>query len=177
MSNFWDLETLGICDNENHPDQDFSTILKPTVYEFQLPFKANHPVLSDNFELAEKRLKSTLKKLKANPKLLKMYDDVFKEKKQFGIIEPANETGNSGETHYLPHHAVIKENKQTSKVCTVFEASSKVSGPSLNDCLRKGPQLTPLLFDILLRFRSFAVALTADIDDMLYLFQTNIMNL
>ena len=93
-----------------------------------------------------------------------MYDDVFKEQKQFGIIETANETGNSGETHYLPHHAVIKEQKQTSKVRIVFDASSKVKGPSLNDCLHKGPQLTPLLFDILLRFRSFAVALTADIE-------------
>ena len=93
-----------------------------------------------------------------------MYDDVFKEQKELGIIEPANETGNSGETHYLPHHAVIRKNKQTSKVRIVFDASSKVSGPSLNDCLHKGPQLTPLLFDILLRFRSFAVALTADIE-------------
>ena len=89
VSNFWDLETLGICDNDNHPDQEFLDDIKTNSegrYEFQLPFKANHPVLSDNFELAEKRLKSTLKKLKANPKLLKMYDDVFKEQKQFGII-------------------------------------------------------------------------------------------
>ena len=42
-----------------------------------------------------------------------MYDDVFKEQKQFGIIETANETANSGETHFLPYHAVIKEQKQT----------------------------------------------------------------
>ena len=167
LSKFWDLETLGICDNENHPDQVFLNDIKVNSegrYEVQLPFKANHPVLSDNFELAEKRLRNTLKRLKSNPKLLKLYDDVFQEQKQFGIIEPANKTGTSGETHYLPHHAVIKENKQTSKVRIVFDASSKVRGPSLNDCLHKGPQLTPLLFDILLRFRSFAVALTADIE-------------
>ena len=34
----------------------------------------------------------------------------------------------------------------------------------MNDCLQKGPQLTPLIFDILLRFRSQIVALSADIE-------------
>ena len=46
----------------------------------------------------------------------------------------------------------------------MFDASSKLQGPSLNDCLYKGPQLTPLLYDILVRFRSYPVALTADIE-------------
>ena len=69
LSRFWDLETLGIRDNETHPDQEFLNGIKINRegrYEVQLPFKANHPVLSDNFELAEKRLKSTLKKLNSN---------------------------------------------------------------------------------------------------------------
>ena len=33
--------------------------------------------------------------------------------------------------------------------------------PSLNDCLHKGPQLTTLIFDILLKLRCYAVALIA----------------
>ena len=44
----------------------------------------------------------------------------------------------------------------------VFDASSKSDRLSLNDRLYKGPQLTPLLYDILLRFRTFIFALTGD---------------
>ena len=46
----------------------------------------------------------------------------------------------------------------------MFDASAKTVGPSLNECLHKGPQLTPFIFDILLRFRTYPVALTADIE-------------
>ena len=47
----------------------------------------------------------------------------------------------------------------------VYDASSKVFGPSLNDCLHVGPSLNPLLLDILLRFRVHEVAVTADIEE------------
>ena len=46
----------------------------------------------------------------------------------------------------------------------VYDASSKVFGPSLNDCLHVGPSLNPLLLDILLRFRVHEVAVTAGIE-------------
>ena len=46
----------------------------------------------------------------------------------------------------------------------MFDASSKSAGPSLNNCLYKGQQLTPLLYDILLRFRANVIALTSDIE-------------
>ena len=49
----------------------------------------------------------------------------------------------------------------------VYDASSTVFGPSLNDCLHIGPPLNPLLFDTLLRFRVHEVALTADIEKAL----------
>lgn len=37
-------------------------------------------------------------------------------------------------------------------------------GSSLNDCLHKGPSLTPLLFDILIRFQEKRVALIGNIE-------------
>ena len=48
----------------------------------------------------------------------------------------------------------------------MYDASAKVQkrGTSLNDCLRKGPSLNPLLFDVLLRFREKRVALVGDIE-------------
>ena len=46
----------------------------------------------------------------------------------------------------------------------MFDASSKADGPSLNDCLCKGPQMRSLIYDILLRFCTFVYTLTADIE-------------
>ena len=42
--------------------------------------------------------------------------------------------------HYLPHHGVVREDKDTTKLRVVYDASSKSSGPSLNECLYKGPK-------------------------------------
>ena len=65
----------------------------------------------------------------------------------------------TGESHYIPHYPVIRNNKSTTKVRIVFDASASSNSPSFNSCLCKGPQLTPLMFDIPLRSRSHFYAL------------------
>ena len=93
-----------------------------------------------------------------------MYNGIFLNQMELGIIEPAKEKVSPGNCHYIPHHPVIREDKDTSKVRIVFDASAKSEGLSLNEYLYKGPQLTPSVFDILIRFRSFAIALTSGIE-------------
>ena len=66
--------------------------------------------------------------------------------------------------HYLSHKAVIKDEKDTTKLRIVFDASAKKEGPSLNECLEAGPSLLPMLMDILLRFRLKKVVLISDIE-------------
>lgn len=64
----------------------------------------------------------------------------------------------------MPHHAVLRQDKTTTKLRVVFDASSHEEGcPSLNDCLFEGPNLNPDLLDVLIRFRLHKIALTADI--------------
>lgn len=46
----------------------------------------------------------------------------------------------------------------------MYDASAKKDGPSLNYCLYAGPSLTPLIFDILLRFRLQSIGITSDIE-------------
>ena len=46
----------------------------------------------------------------------------------------------------------------------VYDASSKTNGVSLNSCLYTGPSLSKNIFDILIRFRSFKVAMISDIE-------------
>ena len=82
---------------------------------------------------------------------------------ELGIIEPANENVSPRKYHYILHHPVIGEDKNTSKVRIVSDAFARSDGPSLNECIYKGPQPTPLVFDILIRFRSFEITSTSDI--------------
>ena len=51
-------------------------------------------------------------------------------------------SGKLGENHYIPHHPVIRDDKTTTKIRTVFDTSSRGNEPSLNDCLYKGRHLT-----------------------------------
>lgn len=75
---------------------------------------------------------------------------------------------NEGEVvHYLPHHAVLKEESPMTKLRVVFDWScSTFSGISLNDVLRFGPTIQQDLLYILLRFRKHQYVLTADIQKM-----------
>ena len=74
--------------------------------------------------------------------------------------------------HYLPHHAVIRCDKDTTKVRVVYDASVRYGGgPSLNDCLLTGPKFHQQLFDLLLRFRTHRVVLTADIEKAFLMIQ------
>ena len=73
----------------------------------------------------------------------------------FGVIEKVHNYEN-GKTHYLPHRPDIRDDKESTKLRIVFDASceSYIGGKSLNDVLFPGPSLTELLGDVLLRFRS-----------------------
>ena len=57
----------------------------------------------------------------------------------------------------------MREDRDTSKVRPVFYASSKMTGPSLNDCLHTGPNLLSMIFDIQIRFRLHKIIVMSDI--------------
>ena len=84
------------------------------------------------------------------------------------IIEEMNENEVVTSAHYLPHHAVIKSDRETTKTSIVLDASAKYdkSEPSLNEILNSGPCLLPLIEDILLRFRLGRTAVVADIQQV-----------
>ena len=51
----------------------------------------------------------------------------------------------------------------TIKLRVVYDTSAKAEGPSLNNCLHKGPKFNQLILDLLLMFRTYRVPLTADV--------------
>ena len=70
----------------------------------------------------------------------------------------------TSEVFYLPIHAVYKQSSTTTKVRAVFDASA--NGKSLNDLLLVGPTIHPPLIDVLLRFRTYRITITADVSKM-----------
>ena len=94
------------------------------------------------------------------------YDKVFQEYEKTGIIEKVSDLEVpkvEGAVHYLPHRPVVRDDKATTKIRAVFDASCSTNGVSLNDCLYSGPNLLEKIFDILLRFRLNEIGILADI--------------
>ena len=83
-----------------------------------------------------------------------------------GIVEEIDEMDQPvpGATHYIPHHAVIRQEKNTTKLRIVYNASARQDGPSLIDCLYAGPKFGQNILDIILRFQVHKAALTANIE-------------
>ncbi|XP_015772177.1 PREDICTED: uncharacterized protein LOC107350464 [Acropora digitifera] len=100
-----------------------------------------------------------------------VYREVINKYVENGVAEevPSDEiTWTDGRlVFYLPHHAIIREDKQTTKTRVVIDASVKDSnGVSLKSCLEPGPALQPDLVGILLRFRKNHVGIMGDIEKM-----------
>ena len=90
------------------------------------------------------RFMSLLQRLQGEPEVLKEYDAVIKDQLSRGIVEIVDkeDVGEIEKVNYIPHHGVIRQDKQTMKLRIVYDASAKSSGPSLNDCLYTGPAMT-----------------------------------
>jgi hypothetical protein len=135
-------------------------------YQVDLPWKEEQSLQKSNFGLCVSRLHHLNSRL-SKEGLLDQYDDISKGQERTGIIErvPADEENNK-DVHLLPHHGVVRSDKATTKLRIVFDGSAKDtdSEHSINNCLETGPNLTPHLFDVLIRFRSHPVALTADVE-------------
>ena len=59
---------------------------------------------------------------------------------------------------------MLRENKVTTKLRIVYDASALTCGPSLNECLYTGPKSGQKIIDILIRFRVHRVAIAAHIE-------------
>ena len=168
LKRFWELESLGITKDEASVYDKFVQRIRfdGQRYEVGLPWKEHHPPLPDHLDLCHKRLNSLLKRLRQTPQLLTEYDAIIRDQLDKGMVEIVAQPtlAVSDQVHYLPHHGVVRQDKATSKLRVVYDASARTTGPSLNDCLYTGPKFGQSIFDILLRFRLQQVALTGDIE-------------
>jgi len=166
LKDFWELESLGIKPDEPSVYDEFknSIQLKDSRYIVSLPWRSNQALLPSNLRLATKRLQGLLKRLNQHPGVKRQYHAIMQEQLRQGIIEKVQPGQTSVRIHYLPHHAVIRKDKQTTKLRIVYDASARDKGLSLNDCLYCGPKFNQSILDILIRFRTYRIALAADVE-------------
>ncbi|UYV80986.1 hypothetical protein LAZ67_19002378, partial [Cordylochernes scorpioides] len=139
-------------------------------YCVKLPFRQHRPLLGESREKALRRFLLLERKLCKNVKLYDQYRGFMKEYEHLNHMErvPIAEVKRElCRCYYKPHHPVIREQSTTTKMRVVFDASAKSeNNVSLNQFLHKGPKIQQDVFFILLRFRTYPVAITADIEKM-----------
>ena len=167
---FWEVEHTGfeitkhLDEIESFCDAQFTG----NRYQVWLPWKPRETDgINSNFELCKKRLNSLYSHLVANKALLSEYNKLFQDQLAHLIAEkvPRSEISKDN-VNFLPHLAIIREERTTSTVRVVFDASckSQYDDLSLNDRLESGPNYIPLFFDVIVRFRVHIIALIADIE-------------
>ncbi|KAL0870369.1 hypothetical protein ABMA27_005379 [Loxostege sticticalis] len=167
---FWEID-------EFHPDKISPTVeenlcedhflehtcrLPTGRFSVKIPFKEDpEQALGDSFIQAKMRFLNLEKKLRKLPLIKDQYREFIKEYSDLGHL---SEVVKPDFGYYLPHHAVIREKSETTKLRVVFDASAKTtSGKSLNDIQLIGPVVQDDLLSILMRFRCHKFVLIADI--------------
>ena len=136
-------------------------------YQIPIPWKAERVKLPDNYDMAVRRLECTEKRLLKNPDIAASYSSTINQYAQKGYIRKVDEQEKKPiEKWYLPHFAIVKPDRSTTKTRVVFDASAKMNDVCLNDVIHQGPKLQQDLYKVLLRFRRNPVALVCDIAEM-----------
>ena len=154
-------QTLNI--SPDHTDEDdtdtnlqlIDFVLKKSIYDkdgrLKMPLLWNNKcahLLSRNYHLASKLLKSNFEKLRKDPVKLKMYDQVFKEQEDLGIIEKIDNLDSflleHPEASFLCHMGVFRMDHISTKCRIVFlsnMAEKFNGGISHNSAMLPGPNL------------------------------------
>ena len=177
LKRFWEIQTLGIHENGVQAmtrEEKFaldktrlSLVHDGERYQVATPGKTDCPMLPNNYEMANSRLRNTEKRLIRQRLVGEDYQRVITSYVDKGYIRKVQPTEiKPKSTCYLPHFPVCRPQRSTTKTRIVFDASATFQGISLNDHILPGPKLLTNLFDVLLRFRRFPVAVACDVSEM-----------
>ncbi|XP_059217672.1 uncharacterized protein LOC131994802 [Stomoxys calcitrans] len=176
VKSFWEIETNFVydesrSDNELYCENHFLTNfvrLPSGSYSVRLPQIEGRGVssLGGSYQRALQRLMSLERKFRRSPEIKAQYTTFMREYatlSHMSLISPQVPESK----YYLPHHCVHKLDSTSTKLRVVFDGSAKTAtGLSLNDILHSGPTIQPKLFNTLVRYRFFKVALSGDICKM-----------
>ncbi|XP_052737425.1 uncharacterized protein LOC112046303 [Bicyclus anynana] len=174
---FWELDSvptkIHVSQDDSACERIFSDNISRDIssgrYIVSLPFKYDTKLLGDSFAIAKRCLLRLEKQFNNNPSLRSDYNATLKSYIDEGYLNKVSQSSRNINSYYIPHRAVCRPDKQTSKTRIVLNASCKTtSGKSLNDLLYTGPNLQSNIFDLLLNLRLYSVALSADVEKMYF---------
>ena len=169
VDRMFQLDHLGVQDLVSIPNDEFDKQFKSKIsfsnddqqYVAPLPWKNEHPPLPTNLCQSLARLTQLRDRL-LHLDLFDQYAKVLQSHEANGYIERVAENEESvNRAHYLPHFFVLKPQSATTPLRIVFAAN--FGKTSLNNCLETGPCLLNDLLQIMLKFRVYKYAFTADI--------------
>nr|XP_037872500.1 uncharacterized protein LOC119629716 [Bombyx mori] len=175
IGNFLKLEDIPDVKPYTEQEEECESLYRQTTtrdslgrYIVSLPFKDTPSKLGDSLQASMRRYLSLERKLLLQPEMRQEYDKVIKDYLEKGYLNPCSRNINESSLHYvIPHHGIVRKDKSTTKLRVVLDGSMKSSsGLALNDILQVGPNLQNDLFRIILNFRLFNVAISADIRQM-----------
>ncbi|XP_055622276.1 uncharacterized protein LOC129765864 [Toxorhynchites rutilus septentrionalis] len=176
IERFWKIEDLQMSDNYSVEERHCESLFQSTVartaegrYMVRLPRKPDFDaMMGESRASALRRCEMLERRLERNSTLKEEYHKFLQDYLSLGhmrLVEPGSKV--TGAAYYLPHHPVLKESSTTTKLRVVFDGSAKTStGYSLNEALCVGPVVQDDLLSIVLRFRTYQVALVGDIAKM-----------
>ena len=153
---------------EDHCKETHSYLKNQKRYMVRLPKKDGDLHLGESKTQAVNRAKANERSL-IRKQTWPQFQAVVQEYLDLGHAQLVSTTNvqPSNNCYYMPVHAVYKESSSTTKVRAVFDASARSTNQtSLNDLLAVGPTLHPTLDQILLRFRTYTVAISGDVTKM-----------
>ena len=168
----YSLDVFGVEDRGEDDQLDIYKEFQESIskrsdgrYEVGVPWIPGAKLSTTNEEPSRRRLHSVERKLKRNEELKIKYDNIVHEQIEKGIVEKAPEQPTGERVFYMPHKPVVRESAISTKVRMVFDASAKPHplANSVNECMHTGPQLQPLLWDIMIRARMSSDILLADL--------------
>lgn len=169
---FWEQEDLSdaaspwTAEEQECEDHYAATHSRTTEgrYQVRLPFKTHVAITSHSRAAAWHSLRRMELRFIRDKEFKNQYCDFLTQYSELGHMSPADEPSSENQTHYLPHHGVLKPSSTTTKLRVVFNGSwSEPSQLSLNDALHVGPNLLPALSDVILRWRKHQYVVTADV--------------
>ena len=175
LTKFWELEEppkpdLILTSDEQKVQSHFnlthSYVQSAGKYMVSLPRKDVDLTLEDSRNQALTRYKANEKSL-LNKGTWDKFQAVIQDVGHAQLVSTQELTTPTSDCYYLPMHGVYKESSSTTKLRVVFDASAKTStNASLNDLLAVGPTLHPTVDKILIKFRTYRVAMSGDISKM-----------
>lgn len=173
MTQFWELEKvpqkLPISEEEQLCEKHFlanTTRLDSGRFCVALPLKSNPDCLGESYYLAKKRFLNLEQRFRRQPDLKTQYSEFIKEYKALGHLSVSSIVKPSL-SYYLPHHPIIREQSESTKLRVVFDASARSSsGFSVNHLQMVGPTIQDSLFNILVRYRQYRYVLNGDVEKL-----------